>query len=284
MDTRKSGTHGTERVTEVDSKPCTEVNRRLTIDLGGGVELAFCFIPRAEFRMGSRNGSPEVQPVHRVIIPRDFWLAETPVTQAQYACFSPDHRSQFHGKSDHPVESVTWHQARKFCGWLKHQRSMRPWPDELADLEPDLPTETQWQFACRARTDTKYYTGDGERAFSRAGWYGEEWDKGGTHPVRGKTPNGIGLHDMHGNVWEWCRDVWSEDAYPHRAEGRIEIVEAGAPVDQTDERSRVFRGGSWDIHPDFGRSAVRPGLHPGYAYLYLGFRVGLFPGPSCPVK
>jgi len=81
--------------------------------------MTFCWIPPGEFRMGSRNGQPREQPVHQVIIPKEFWLAEAPVTQEQYACYDPDHRSKFHGRHDHPVENVNWHQARKFCRWLK---------------------------------------------------------------------------------------------------------------------------------------------------------------------
>jgi len=233
--------------------------------------------------MGSRNRQPREQPVHRVIIPRDFWLAETPATQKQYARFDPDHRSLFHGRPDHPVEGVNWHQARKFCGWLKQQRSTRPWPDELADLATDLPTESQWEYACRACTNTDYHTGDSEQALARAGWYGNN-SGGSTHPVGLKTPNAFGLHDMHGNAWEWCRDVWSEDAYRRRADGRIETVEAGTPVDETDKRRRVFRGGAWSYHPADCRSAYRFRDHGGSWVPDVGFRVGLFPGPSCQVK
>ena len=259
-----------------------ELKPRQTIDLGGGVEMAFRFIPRGEFRMGSRNGRPNEQPVHRVMIPEDFWLAETPVTQQQYARFDPDHRSHFHGNPDNPVEKVDWYQARKFCGWLK-QASAR-WPNELAEFEPDLPTETQWEYACRAGADTDYHTGDGEKALARAGWYDEDWEKGSTHPVKQKAANVFGLYDMHGNVWEWCRDLWREDAYRYHAEGRIEPVRAGEPVGESDRRYRVVRGGAWGLHPGSCRSAYRYRGHPGCADHDQGFRVGLFPGPSCPVQ
>ena len=266
-----------KRIRPDDLKP------RQTIDLGGGVEMAFRFIPRGEFRMGSRYGHPNEQPVHRVIIPEDFWLAETPVTQQQYARFDPDHRSYFHGSSANPVEEYNWHQTRKFCGWLKQAKVQWPWPVELAEFEPDLPTETQWEYACRAGADTDYHTGDGEQALARAGWYLHN-SGGSTQEVRRKTPNAFGLYDMHGNLLEWCRDRWREEAYRHYAEGRIEPVRAGESVGESDDGVRLLRGGAWLNPSGWCRSAFRFCHRPDNVIPVLGFRVGLFPGPSCPVN
>ena len=258
----------------------------ISIELVPGVKMVFCWIPAGEFRMGSRYNRPTEQPVHRVIIPHDFLLAQTPVTQEQFALFDQNHQSYFQGKGKekHPVESVTWQQAREFCQWLKDLH----WPEQLANFEPDLPTEAQWEYACRAGTETDYYTGDGEEALARAGWYHGN-SNGQTHEVWQpgmsesdfKTPNAFGLYDMHGNVWEWSRDVWAEHAYRHHADGRVEAMGNGGGLAKKDERPRVVRGGSWGDHPWFCRSAFRIRTHPGNWYHFQGFRVGLFPGPSC---
>jgi formylglycine-generating enzyme required for sulfatase activity len=138
-----------------------------------------------------------------------------------------------------------------------------------------LPTEAEWEYACRAGTETEYYTGDGEAALAEAGWFGEEWDKGATHPVRQKKPNAFGLYDMHGNIWEWCRDVWDAAAYRKRADGWV-ATEWTLP----NETRRVLRGGSWRRTARGCRAADRGGDRPGDRNWGSGFRVGLVRGPS----
>lgn len=263
-----------------------DLKQRQTIDLGNGVSMVFCFIPKGEFRMGSRYGRDNEQPVHRVIIPEGFWLAQTPVTQEQYGCLDRDHQSYFHGKGkeEHPVEKVDWHQARKFCAWLAARRGQSPWPDELDGLQPDLPTEAQWEYACRAGTDTEYHTGDGEQALMRAGWYGEDPFSGSTHPVRQKAQNAFGLFDMHGNVWEWCSGVLSDTAYRHRSERFDGYTTVQGSGDDEDYGGRVIRGGPWlDLDlPGVCRSAYRFGDSPRLEDRNKGFRVGLFPRSVVP--
>ena len=251
--------------------------REVWLDDEREIGMTFCWIPPGDFRMGSRSGYPDEQPVHRVVFEEGFWLGRTPMTQRQYAVCFPDHENRFPNQDKFPAESMSWHNARRYCEWLnEHRIGGSEW---LADL----PTETQWEYACRAGTETDYYTGDGEQALARAGWY-EDNSGGSTQEVRRKTPNAFGLYDMHGNVWEWCRDHWREDAYQYNVEGRIEPVRAGEPVGESDDGARVIRGGAWVGHPVVCRSAYRGWIHPGYANLNQGFRVGLFPGPSCPVK
>ncbi|NRA27022.1 MAG: formylglycine-generating enzyme family protein [Opitutales bacterium] len=138
-----------------------------------------------------------------------------------------------------------------------------------------LPTEAEWEYACRAGTDTDYYTGDGAAALFDAGWYGENSGRS-THPVRSATkrPNAFGLWDMHGNVWEWCQDAWYRGAYTqHGALGLDPIVERGQ------DALRVCRGGSWFSTAGVCRSAIRHWNHPGSRSGGRGFRLRLSSGP-----
>ena len=165
------------------------------IVLAGDVEMAFRFIPptgKRGFRMGSRDAPEDrmrahEQPVHRVRIPDGFWLGETPVTQAQFAAGTRaeriEHKNAFPGRPEHPAENMTWSQAIEYCAWLTQA--------EAGDFPPGqwlacLPTEAEWEYACRAETESDYYTDDGEAALDETGWYNvNSGDQ--THAVREKT-------------------------------------------------------------------------------------------------
>ena len=199
---------------------------RKTLHLkNGGGEMHFRLVPGGISRIGAREGNPDEEPVHSVYL-APFWMAETPVTQRQYKAFDPDHKKGVPEKLEHPAENMDWHAANRFCEWLKHGAR--------------LPTEAEWEVACRAKTDTDYCTGDGAAALDLAGWYGGN-SKGGTHPVRKKIANGYELYDMHGNVWEWCSDTWDPKAYRGRIEGDPD-PRISATVENV---VRVLRGGSW---------------------------------------
>jgi formylglycine-generating enzyme required for sulfatase activity len=247
-----------------------------TVLLAPGVAMTLCWIPPGRFRMGSRDGRPSEQPVQEVEIPQGFWLGQTPVTQRQYAAFDPEHENHFDGKPEHPAEKVSWHRAVAFCEWLTQRLPTPGW----AGGSVGLPSEAQWEYACRAGTETDYHTGDGEVALRRAGWFSGN-SKRTTHPVAQCEANGFGLYDMHGNVWEWCRDAWDEHAYRRRAERAPEI---GAMEGSASDPARVVRGGAWGGTARVCRAAYRFGIHPGVRNLGLGFRVAVFPGPSCPDK
>ena len=285
----------------------------ITIDLPGGVPMAFRLIvdvdegKTAEFWMGSRGmGNVESwfnneEPRHRVVIEQPYYLGVTPVTQAQYRAIASLCREELeklsgnkgvepsHFKGDErPVEQVDWRDAEVVCRWLSGY-------DEFRGKVPPrwiagLPNEAQWEYACRAGTNTEYHTGDGEAALREAGWFGEKWDEGGTHPVASpeKKRNDFGLADMHGNVWEWCRDIFDPLAYAKRESGWVERAwmegDAGRDAENkySDDGSfpRVLRGGSWDYSASFCRSAVRFRDWAGYRSRLRGFRVCLFPGPA----
>ena len=151
-----------------------------------------------------------------------------------------------------PVETVSWDEAQEFCKKVS----------EKTGQTVRLPTEAEWEFACRAGTTTTYYTADAEADLGRAAWCGAN-SGGKTHPVGQKEPNAFGLHDMHGNVWEWCQDSY-EQYKPEAA------VDPQAPP-QGD--ARMLRGGSWDYFTRDCRSACRVAYHPRSQYYAIGFRV-----------
>jgi len=257
---------------------------RHLLHLAPGVEMAFRLIPAGSFRMGSRGFYHTEEPIYRVTIQQDFWLGETPVTQGQFDLWTKeagvDHQHHFKSRPDHPAENLDWRQANVFCAWLALTQA--------AHLPPEfslvcLPTEAEWEYACRAGTTTEYYTGDGASALAEAGWFGEDWDKDSIHPVRQKAPNPFQLFDLHGNAWEWCHDRWDASAYRQRGDGkpdpgfalRHEEWSLGLAALERSEESRVLRGGSWDGSARLCRSAYRLGLRPDVRYQGIGFRVCL---------
>ncbi|HEX9620620.1 MAG TPA: formylglycine-generating enzyme family protein [Polyangiaceae bacterium] len=248
-----------------------------------GVEMAFRCIPAGTFRMGSHGYEPREEPAHVVRIPEPFWMAETPVTQAEFLLFTRasgiEHENHFGGRPQHPAESLDWRMALRYCAWLTRERAA-DFPEGFGLA--CLPTEAEWEYACRAGTDTEYYTGDGHVAFAEAGWFGS------THRVRQRAPNAFRLYDLHGNVWEWCHDVFDETAYRRRVDGaadpgassRRQEHESGLESTLESGRRRVLRGGSWRARPEYCRSASRFGHDPDARMWFHGFRVCLVRGPA----
>jgi hypothetical protein len=218
------------------------------LDLPGGVKLELCWIPAGEFMMGS-NESDDEKPVHRVKIAKGFWMGKYPVTQEQYEAVTGDNPSYFKGDRN-PVEQVSWDEAVAFCG----------------EIGARLPTEAEWEYACRAGSKTAYYTGNREADLARAGWY--ETNSGAkTQPVGKKVANAWGLYDMHGNVWEWCQDWYDKSYYENSPDEDPQGPGSGS--------ARVLRGGSWINPPVNCRSANRRRDFPDYRYVTIGFRVCL---------
>ena len=235
--------------------------------LSNSVGMEFVKIPSGEFMMGSNEYNDE-GPVHKVTIRVPFLLGKYPVTQEQWKSVMGSNPSRFEG-DDLPVEKVSWDDAQKFIQKLNQKEGT----DEYM-----LPSEAEWEYACRAGTTTRYSFGNDESKLKDYCWYSgystyEEWDKnkdqiykeGHTHPVGQKKPNSWGLYDMHGNVWEWCQDRW-HDNY-NGAPGDGSAWEGGSSSD------RVYRGGGWFSLAGDCRSADRYGCVPGSRYIDLGFRV-----------
>ncbi len=225
--------------------------------ISSGSDISFRWCPPGFFTMGSpasENDRSSDRDQVPVTLSTGFWLAETEVTQAQWEAVMGGNPSHF--KGDHlPVETVSWDDAREFIQKI-NASGMIPAGWKLA-----LPTEAQWEYACRAG-ETGPYSGG---TLDEVAWY--DGNSGGTtHPVGNKKANAWGLHDMHGNVWEWCAD-WYEDELP----GGTDPAGAASGV------NRVLRGGSWYRNAANCRAALRNGYTPDIRFSTLGFRPALVP-------
>jgi formylglycine-generating enzyme required for sulfatase activity len=223
-----------------------------TLDLGNKAKLEMIAIPGGSFWMGLADGQgyDDERPRHQVTI-ASFWMSKYPITQAQYQAIMGKNPSCFKG-DQRPVEQVSWRDAIAFCEKLR----------EVGDRSFRLPSEAEWEYACRARTETPFYFGEtiSIEQVNHIQHYKQTTDVGKF------LANAFGLHDMHGNVWEWCADHWH---------GNYD----GAPIDgsawktSNDSDPRLLRGGSWYYNPDFCRSAFRNLNSPGNADNGIGFRV-----------
>ena len=223
--------------------------------------MELVLIPAGEFLMGSpddeRRRSPDEGPVHRVRITRRFYLGKYEVTQAQWEAVMGENPSQFRGEARRPVEKVSWGDCQKFLSKLNSQ-----FP--IPGCKFRLPTEAEWEYACRAGTTTRFYWGDDPRD-KEIGDYAWEYRESGRepHPVGQKKPNAWGLYDLSGNVWEWCHD-WHGNYGPGRA---------ADPTGPSSGSGRVLRGGSWSGFARHCRAASRDSAAPRDSRRYVGFRV-----------
>jgi formylglycine-generating enzyme required for sulfatase activity len=232
-------------------------------DLGNGVKLEMVEIPAGTFYMGSPENEAKRRdnesPQHQVTLP-SFFIGKYPLTQAQYQAIIGNNPAHFKG-NNRPVECVSWNNAVNFCRKLSQKTGKNY----------KLPSEAQWEYACRAGTTTPFYFGEsitpdlvnynGNYAYAAApkGKYREQTTDVGTFP-----PNAFGLYDMHGNVWEWCEDDWNENYINAPVNG-------SALISRSDYK--LLRGGSWFDGPVYCRSAYR---HDGNLAFYsnaVGFRV-----------
>jgi len=220
-------------------------------------------VPAGTFRMGEGSDAHDV----RV---EAFYIGKYEVTNRQFSKFleaNPQWRkdridSKYHDgdylkhwtgdtypadKADHPVVYVSWFAAKAYCEWAGGR----------------LPTEAEWEYACRGGSTTKYCFGDSDSELGEYAWYGTN-SGNSTHPVGQKKPNKWGIHDMHGNVWEWCSSKY--EPYPYKADdGREDLNDPGS--------RRVVRGGGWVNIGYNCRSARRVNYAPTYCLYNLGFRV-----------
>jgi len=231
-------------------------------------------IPAGEFLMGSskdedKDASDDELPGHRVRITRPFYLGVTEVTQGQYRAVTGQDPSNFKGSDDLPAEQVSWNDAIAFCNKLSEQEGLKPYYQFGAGSPSGgdgyrLPTEAEWEYACRAGNRARYGFGSDAASLGEYAWFdGNSGNK--THAVGQKRPNAFGLYDMHGNVYEWCGDGYDAKYY---AESPVE--DPRGPAGASD---RVFRGGGWSGSPLHARSANRSRSPPVYRLHDLGFRL-----------
>jgi formylglycine-generating enzyme required for sulfatase activity len=249
-------------------------------ELGEGVALTMVKIPAGSFLMGSPEDEPERSeaegPQHEVTLGA-FFMAQTPITQAQWRAvagwqklerdLNPD-PANFKG-ANRPVEMVSWFDALEFCRRLSQRTGQRY----------GLPSEAQWEYACRAGSTTPFHFGatltpdlanyNGNHVYGNGpkGTYREQ-----TVEVASFAANGWGLHDMHGNVWEWCEDHWHDSYNFAPGDDQPWHIPAAA-----DDEPRLLRGGSWHYHPANSRSASRDVIHPDSRVNDVGFRVCCLP-------
>jgi formylglycine-generating enzyme required for sulfatase activity len=264
-----------------------------------GIALPMLHLPAGRFLMGSTADEPgrygDEGPQHEVRLD-EFFLSQTPITQAQWRAVAQwqrrghedgelwpevldadpvaklDDAERFAGEQ-RPVVNVSWHDAMAFCQRLRLRTGKNY----------TLPSEAQWEYACRAGTTTPFHFGD-TISTKLANYDGSELYGNGqkgeyrqqTTDVASFPANPWGLHDMHGNVWEWCADHWHNNYKGAPEDGRAWINEE-AKEDKNSSNDRLLRGGSWLNDPRYCRSAYRGSNHPDFRFFSFGFRVCCLP-------
>lgn len=216
-----------------------DIGASLTLDLGGGEDLQMVWVPPGEFEMGSTDGSTWEQPVHQVVISKGFWMGKYEVTRSQWAQVMKGDAQQG-AISQWPMQGLSWNYCQEFLRTLNQKMSVKT---PLGGVNFRLPTEAEWEYACRAGTKSRYYLGDAESDLERVAWYSKN-SSNVVHSVGQKEPNPFGLYDMLGNVWEICRDRYglyqpgkAEDPTGPSANMIRRIMNLGA-------ENHVMRGGS----------------------------------------
>ncbi len=231
-------------------------------------------IPAGTFDMGSiaASGAPyygqsDERPVHSVTISQSFWMSETEITQAQYQAMMGSNPSYSSG-ANMPVEQVTWHDARAYCAALTAQEQAAG--NVPAGMEYRLPTEAEWEYACRAGTTTEFNVGAGlfcgQAIFGYSYHSNSSCNSGSPVNVGSYSANAFGLYDMHGSVWEWCLDSYAG----YSGASQTDPFVTGGLV-------RVLRGGGWNNFSYNCRATIRNYYSPGFLYNTFGFRVVLAP-------
>lgn len=223
------------------------------------IEENFVKLPQGIYLMGSELRENE-QPIHEVEIAYDIAMSKYLVTVEEYMLFAqatgvemPEEK-HVHLGLNVPIRRLTWLSAVAYCKWLSERegKTFR------------LPTEAEWEYACRAGSYTKYCFGDDVSELGDYAWYKENSLKV-THDVGTKKANAWGLYDMHGNIWEWCSDRYAENYETVPKDGSAHMVRS--------EKGMVLRGGAWSAKPENLRSAVRINLGANSRNYFVGFRV-----------
>ena len=223
-------------------------------------------LPGGSFIMGDEN---EIDATPHEIFLSPFYIDKNLVTQAEYERVMGENPSRWKG-GDNPVEQVRWSDAVKYCNKRSAMEGLEPcydlqsWQCNFAANGYRLPTEAEWEYACRAGTKMAYYFGDSPSKLSNHAWF-EDNSGGKPRPVGGKPANPWGLHDMHGNLWQWCNDFYQVDYYQQSPEKDPRGPKSG--------ETKVVRGGAWKFSADSCRSGYRYNENPGYADVCFGYDI-----------
>ncbi len=259
--------HEEEEATKKNQEAVRPKNGQLIRDIPEGPEMVF--VEGGPFQMGSNEHDTE-KPIHSVNVP-SFWMGKYPVTFEEYDAFcthtgKTKPKDEGWGRGLPPVINVSWEDAQAYCQWLSEKTGERY----------RLPSESEWEFAARGGTFSKGFKYAGSNDISQVAWYYEN-SKGKPQPVGEKNSNELGLHDMSGNVWEWCADTW-HDSYKDAPKDGSAWVSGG------EQDRAVLRGGSWDFLGNYCRASNRYRLNRTVRVYFVGLRVARAARGSNPVS
>jgi formylglycine-generating enzyme len=228
------------------------------------------FVKGGSFQMGDNNGDADEKPVHTVAL-SDYYIGKFEVTVGQFRAYCKETGKKFPAepnadwyeefpnaskwvwKDNNPIVNVTWKEASDYCEWLSSKTGQKY----------SLPTEAQWEFAARGGTLSKNYKFSGSNSANKVAWYDETTYEKGPQPVGQLKPNELGIYDMSGNAWEWCKDFFGK--YPSTSQKN--------PTGPENSPFKVIRGGSWYYVNQLARLTARDGPYPHYTNYNYGFRV-----------
>jgi len=219
------------------------------------------------FIMGDKQGDVDEEP-HKVYID-SFYIDKYLITQEEYEKVMRENPSRWKGKKN-PVEQMRWSDAVKYCNARSRLENLQPcynletWECNFDANGYRLPTEAEWEYACRAGTKTSYFFGDNPEKLKNYAWFKEN-SGGRPRPVGQKLPNPLGLYDMYGNVWEWCNDFYKVDYYKESPETNPKGPKRGD--------TKVLHGGSWNSTSEQCRSSYRYNENPGYTDVCFGYDI-----------
>jgi len=259
---------------------CRRVERDVKPDVDlaesteSGVEMAL--ISGGSFQMGS-SAEDQIDETPHTVQVDSFYMDKYEVTQEEYERVVGTNPSRWKGE-ENPVEQIRWKDAIEYCNARSRLEDLQPAYDEQTwrcDFGANgyrLPTEAEWEYAARAGTTTAYSFGNDRTKLDGHAWFKENCTRG-PHPVGQKEPNPWGLHDMYGNVWEWCHDFYQEDYYQQSPEKNPRGPESGD--------TRVVRGGCWNSRPDMCRSSYRNYEDPAFTDACFAKEISGFVGLRC---
>ncbi|MBI4024219.1 MAG: SUMF1/EgtB/PvdO family nonheme iron enzyme [Verrucomicrobia bacterium] len=223
--------------------------------------MKFQFIPPGEFEMGAQDGDADAKP-HKVRLTEPFYIGTYEVTREEWKAITKLEHSRYFPGPRHPMTYVNWYDTEAFFAALNKAEGLTN-----AVAKCRLPTEAEWEFAARAGTKTRYYSGDSEADLDKAGWH-EKNGGGAPHPVGQKLPNAFGLYDMLGNVWEWCGDAYDPDYYSKSPAENPPGPKVEYPYEYT-----VLRGGACLFGPTFCTVWHRDHSEAERTFKHVGLRV-----------